>query len=131
VTGQVQEDVVEARFAKLESGEHDLRAIDTAQRLGGRRRTLVDRQFNDRAVHVGRLGRDVGDQTERLLRVSGRGERQYQDGVAETALQLRRRPFGDDLAVVEHDELFAQAVGLFEVLRREQDRGATVRRALR
>ena len=48
-----------------------------------------------------------------------------QDRVAQSTLQLRRRAFGDDLAVVEHDELFAESVGLFEVLGREQHRRPT------
>ena len=51
-------------------------------------------------------------------------ETEREDGVAESGLQLARRSFGDDLAVVDDHELLAKTVGLFEVLRREQHRSA-------
>ena len=41
-----------------------------------------------------------------------------------SALRSGRRAVGDDLPVVDDDDLLGEPVGLFEVLRREQDRGS-------
>jgi hypothetical protein len=43
---------------------------------------------------------------------------------ADARLQLGRRPLGGDPAVVEHDDVVGQAVGLLQVLRGEQQRRA-------
>ena len=45
--------------------------------------------------------------------------------VPRLGFQLRRRAFGDDFAVVQYDEVFREAIGLFEILGRQQHGGAT------
>ena len=55
----------------------------------------------------------------------GRGcvaESDLDDRGAEPILELRRGSFGDDVTVVDHDDVVGETVGLFEVLRREQHR---------
>ena len=44
--------------------------------------------------------------------------------VADPGLQIFGRAVGNGLAVVEHDDVVGHAIGLFEVLRREDDGGA-------
>ena len=45
---------------------------------------------------------------------------------ADAGLQLGRRAVRDRAAVVEHDDVVGELIGLFEVLRREDDRGAVL-----
>ena len=122
VSREVEEHVVEAGFSDRESGEGDVRRVDATECVRGRRGTPVDREFSDGAVEVRGLGGDVADQFDAAPRVGGVEEREHEHGVTQAGLQLLAGPLGDDLAVVEHDELFGETVGLFEVLGREEDR---------
>ena len=121
---RLQEHVVEAGLAQGEP-----------ERVGTRRRArrsasaptrpVLDGQLDDASRRGGQtLSRGRRSSGSDLRHARGVGEGDSSDGRAEVGLELGRRAVGDDPPVVDHDDLLGQPVGLFEVLRREQDRGA-------
>ena len=87
---------------------------------------MLHGQFDDRAVDIRWLFGNVAHEFRRARSIVSVRETEHQDRVAQSRLQLLARALGDDLAVVEDDQLFCQSVSFFEVLRREQYRGATL-----
>ena len=61
---------------------------------------------------------------QRSVRWSGSSSRDVERAGADRRLQLRGRALGDHLAVIDHGDALGQLVGLVEVLRAEEDRGA-------
>ena len=59
-----------------------------------------------------------------VVEVAGVGADDVELVAAEVALERARVPAGDDAPVVDDDDVVGQAVGLVEVLRRQQDRRA-------
>ena len=125
VTREGQEDIVETRLAKRQARERQVIGVDAPQSIGRDGGSAIDRQLNDGAVsdrgHIG----EFLDEFQTSCRVFLRVERERQDGCSELSLQFRGCAFGDRLTVVEDDQLLGQAVGFFEILGRQQDRGAT------
>ena len=67
---------------------------------------------------------DVRQQGLRLRNLVLVAEFNFDYRAAQLGLELGGRSFSDDLAAVDDDEVMRQAVGLFQVLRRQQNGGA-------
>ena len=65
-----------------------------------------------------------GQHARGLGAILGIEHAQVQRALPDRGLQLARRALGDDLAAVDHGDPVGELVGLVEVLRAEQDRGA-------
>jgi hypothetical protein len=89
---------------------------DVDERLGA----TVDGELDARALDARAVAERVGDPR----REGGVVEADLDDGAAEARLELGRRALGDDASVVDDGEPVGEAIGLLEVLRREQERRA-------
>src|SRR3954468_23408998 len=123
VTGQCQEDVIEGRTAYGESGDVDAGGVESTYDIEQQLRAPIAHPEADASAVDGR--RPVTDARDGLdggadLRQSCDVE--LHDVAADAVLQLVRRARRDDQPVVDDDDLVAELVGLFEVLRREQQR---------
>ena len=123
--GQTHEDVIESGLPAsnvdgLDTGvvkrSHDINDPDS----------WADGRGDDEAVHVirrllfgeGRYGfRGAGE-------VAGAGDFHIEAIIANASFQFGRGAVGDGSAVVEHDDVVSHAVGFFEVLGGQDDRGA-------
>ena len=79
----------------------------------------IDEVLDDR-----RLLRERREQLDRPLQRIPVAQRHGDDRCPQVGLELSRRALGDDAPVVDHHDVAGQAVGLFEVLRGQQDRRA-------
>ena len=123
VSGQRQEDLVEAGVAQGELGDDDARVVEASHDLRQEGRVgdgCADRLSLDLRLGPGELGDDraYGGQVRRLLGPDGErlGTR--------PGLELGGRAAGDHAAAVDDRDVVGQGVGLLEVLRGEQDRDA-------
>ena len=127
VAGEAQEDVVEAGLAQGQAGDGDPGRIERAQHLGADLGPVLDGQLDDVVVDDAAPCRRAGHQRGRTLAVSLSLSVTDTTDVPRLAFSCGRRALGDDPAVVDHDDVAGQAVGLFEVLGGEQHGGAAGR----
>ena len=124
--GEGEEDVVEGGTPQPDVVETDPGPVEQPEGVGQARRPVRDRHEQRSAAGVD--GRGLGaDRREELLdlgEAGGVGERELEALAADLPFELVGGALGDDPAVVDDDDLVREQVGLLEVLRREQQRGA-------
>lgn len=122
MAGEVQEDIIETWFAKRESADRNAGLVEATNHVGGHLRSGVHRELNGGTVNVWLVLGQVTNDADVLHRLGVAGEGDGHNRGTEVGLKVRRSSFGNDLAVIENDELARQAVGLFEILRRQENR---------
>ena len=101
--------------------DRDLRLVEPANRVRDRARRTGDRKRDRAVVQHGRARSDGrehlgGRRRQRLV-----CQANLEPVSAHLTLELVRRAFGDHLAVVDDRDPVREAVGLLQVLRRQQD----------
>jgi hypothetical protein len=124
VAGEPEEDVVEGGLAHGEGLGHEVGLLQDAGHVEDAPRTLADVDPQRAAVVVGLDRADRLEPSTRLHGGIGVDHGDLDDGGAHRGLQLGRGAFGDLLPAVDHRDQVGQAVGLLEVLGREQHRRA-------
>ena len=122
--GLGEEDVVERGLVKLQLLDRDPGRVERPDHVGELR--LAALQPHREAAAPGRLAA-LAERAQRLRGaiLVGRVARHRLDRrPADLRLQLRRRPLGDDRAVVDDPDPVGERVGLLQVLGREEDRDA-------
>ncbi len=123
--GEREEHVVESGGPAIEVGGVDAGAVEGAHDLHERDALAEgDADGQDVAVERRWARREFGRGLRDRLEIGGRRHRDVDQVLPDSCLQLLRCSVGDHEAVVQHDDVVGQAVGLFEVLSGEHDRGA-------
>ena len=127
--GEGEEDVVERRLAAVDVDGVDARVVECADDLD-EARASADRDGDDAALARRRSGRRANGASAaaaaRARSASATVTSMRSPPIC--ALSSAGEPCGD-LAVVEHDDVVGQPVGLLEILSGEHQRGAVARRA--
>ena len=105
-------------------GDGDLRGVERAEHVRSGLGAVGDGELDDEVLDDGRFFRERCEQRDRLVQCIPVAQRHGDHRRPQVGLELCRRPLGDDAPVVDHHDVAGQSVGLFEVLRRQQDRGA-------
>ena len=124
--GEREEHVVEGGLATVEVDGVDAVGVERTHHFH-EARAFDDRDRGDESIGV--EGRRVRRERLRRARDARRARSADRDRHvdalgADPRLQLGGRAVRDRAAVVEHDDVVGELIGLFEVLRREDDRGA-------
>jgi hypothetical protein len=125
LAGEREEDLVEAGLAEREARDRDPGVAELGERLRGALRVgHRDRERGGVALEV-HGGPEAACQKPLGLGALPRVEQPHlQRGLAHRRLELPRRPLGDHAPVVDDRDPARELVGLVEVLRAEQHRGA-------
>jgi hypothetical protein len=124
VSGQVQEHVVEAGPLQPEVVDLDLVVLEQLGDPGHVGEVVGRRDQPALCLLDVHLGDTAADQLGGGADLRGVGERQHDAGAPGLVLELGRRAGRDHPTAVDHDDLVGERVGLLEVLRGEQQRGA-------
>ena len=126
MTGEGHEHVVQRGPAQAQVLQGDVALVQAAG--GGHQRGGAafgrQRQAPVLGIDLRLAVSQLGDGRQGLVQIARAGHPQLDDVAAQLVLQLVGRTFGDHLAVVDHDDPMGEAVGLVQVLRRQEDRGA-------
>ena len=106
------------------------RAVEPPHGLGDHARVLLDRRAHDVVLVHGLLDAQLREGRDRPLGVGLVLERDLELLAADAGLELVGRALGDHRAVVDHDDLVGEAIGLVEVLGRQQHGRALLDAAL-
>ena len=133
VAGEREEDVVERRFAHGEGRRFEVRTVERAHDVehDARRRRRPSARRSSASRPTSHSPMRASSRLGALRRLRHRRSRPRRSSAPSLAFSSADVPFGDHPAVIDHDDVVGEAVGLFEILRREQHGGAVARRVPR
>ena len=122
MSGQREEDLVEARAAQLEPGKQDAGIVQPTYD-GRYNRGISDGSRDELSAHLGCGMGQVPNHRDHKGQILGINRPHGQVLCPCLGLQLGRSPGGDHPTMVDDHDVIGELVGFVEILRREKHRG--------